>query len=122
MKTYTAHTRDGRPPRLLREGWAWGAVIFGPLWLFWSGAWIPGVLFLCAEIAASLLLPPPLAGAVQVAVAVLLGVSGRDLVRWSLARRGWLLAHVVAGTGEDLAYARLYDRRPDLAAAAAAAR
>jgi hypothetical protein len=36
------------------------------------------------------------------------------MVRWSLARRGFLLAHVLAARTEDEALARLLDRRPDL--------
>ncbi len=42
------------------------------------------------------------------------GLFGHDLVRWSLARRGFLLAHVVAGRDGDEALARLLGNRPDL--------
>ena len=42
------------------------------------------------------------------------GVFGRDLVRWSLARRGFDEAHVIAARDADTALARLLARRPDL--------
>ena len=42
------------------------------------------------------------------------GLSGHDLRRWSLARRGFTLAEVVAARNAEGAFARLLDRRHDL--------
>ena len=50
------------------------------------------------------------------ALSVLAGVMGRDLVRWSLERRGYAMVHVLAARDEDGALARLLTYRPDIAA------
>jgi hypothetical protein len=115
VKLFTAHTRAGTAPVLVREGFSWGALLFGPFWLFAHRAWIAGALALCAWIAASLT-PDPFPAVLLPALAWLLGVSGSDLVRWSLERRGFLLAHVIAGANADAAFARLLAARPDLLA------
>ncbi len=116
MRLYTVHLRAGRAPVLVREGFAWGALVFGPLWLLVHRAWIPGVLGLCLWIALRLLLPAPFAGAVTLVLAWMFGLFGNDLRRWSLERAGYLLLHVVAARNQETALARLLDLRPDLLA------
>ena len=85
---------------LVREGFSWAALILGPVWLLANRAWIPAALTLAAEVAAARTWP------LGLAVAVGIGLFGRDLVRWSLARRGFALVHVVAGRDQDEALAR----------------
>lgn len=117
MRLFTAHTRLHAAPVLVREGFTWGAAIFGPLWFALHRAWVVAALALLAAVAASLThgrWPLLLA----LALGWLQGVFGHDLLRWSLARRGFLLAHVVAGRDNDEALARLLGRRPDLIEAA----
>jgi len=116
MRIYTAHTRPRHAPVLVREGFAWGALIFGPLWLLGHRAWIPGVLALCLWIVVAVVLPAHLVSPVLLALAWALGLFGNDLRRWSLARADFLTVHVVAARDEDAALARLLDRRPDLIA------
>lgn len=126
MRFWTAHIaqwpKPTRAPVLLREGFSLWAMLFGPLWLLAWRAWIPAVLVFCAEVALGLLT----AGSVRVVaswgLAWLIGLSGRDMVRWSLARRGYTLAHVVAARNADAALARLIETRPDLAGAIAGGR
>ena len=113
MRVYSAHTRAGRIPVLVPERFSWGAAIFGPLWLFAHRAWIAGIVALLAALLASLA-PPEWRWALAVALGALLGLFGHDLRRWSLGRRGFLLAHVVAARDRDEALARLLGRRPDL--------
>jgi hypothetical protein len=113
MRLYTAHTRAGRPPVLVREGFSWGAFFFGPFWLLAHRAWIAGVLALVAWVAASAL-AVRFAAPVPLVLSWALGLFGRDLWRWSLANAGYTLVHVVAAPDEDSALARLLDRRPDL--------
>lgn len=114
MKTWTVHTRRGAAPVLVQEGFSLGAAIFGPLWLLVHRAWIPAVLLLCVELAAGWLLPPALRVPVGLMLAWIAGIFGRDLVRWSLERRGFVLEHVVAASSEDLAVGRILTARPDL--------
>jgi hypothetical protein len=98
---------------LVREGFSWGALLFGPFWLLSHRAWIPGVLALAAGVALAFA-PPPLGGLMEWLLAWALGLFGQDLRRWSLERAGYDLVHVVAAPDADSALARLLERRPDL--------
>jgi hypothetical protein len=114
VRFYTAHIRSGTPPVLVREGFSWGALFFGPLWLATHRAWIAAALTLAAFVLIVVLTDGGLAAALLVALVVLLGLSGHDLRRWSLDHRGYLLSQVVAARDELEAIARLLERRPDL--------
>lgn len=114
MKSYTAHLKPDCPPVLLLEGWSWGAAAFGPFWLLWHHAWVPAVLFGAAVMLVLVLLPPGLGAVFGLAFGVLAGLLGRDAVRWSLERRGYLLTHVLAARDVDSALARLLHARADL--------
>lgn len=110
------HLRETGAPVLLRDGWSWGAFVFRGLWLLLHRAWIPGLLWVAAEVALAVLLPPELLAVVGLAGAVIAGLCGRDLLRWQLARRRYALVHVLAERDADTAWARLLARRPDLSA------
>lgn len=116
MRVWTVHLRETGSPVLLQEGWSWGAFLFRGLWLLVHRAWIPGLLWIAAEIGLVVLLPPEGLAPVGLAAAVLAGLHGRDLLRWQLRRRGYALVHVITGRDEDTAWARLFARRPDLSA------
>jgi hypothetical protein len=112
---WTGHLRSGAAPVLVREGFAWGALLFGPLWLAVHRAWVPAALALAAGILILALASGAAATTLMVALAVWLGLSGQDLRRWSMRRRGFMLLTVVAARREADALARLLERRPDLA-------
>ncbi len=114
MRFWTAHIRSGAAPVLVREGFSWGALLFGPLWLAAHRAWIAAILTLAVSVVIVVLATDGIAAALLSALAVLLGVSGNDIRRWSLDHRGYLLAQVIAARDELEALARLLDRRPDL--------
>ena len=120
MKSYTAHLKFDREPILVAEGWSTAAFVFGPVWLAINRAWIPAALHLAILVLIAALLPAPAKGVVTVALAVLAGLMGRDLVRWSLDRRGYLESHVLAARNEEAALGRLLTYRPDIAASLAA--
>ena len=107
------HARAGRAPVLVAEAFAWGAFLFGPLWLLWQRAWVAAALS-----AAGLLLcvagPPALRPALTFGLLLLLGLIGRDCVRWTLLRRGYPVVHVVAGRSEDDALLRLAQHAPEI--------
>lgn len=114
MRVFTVHLHPTRAPELVREGWSWGAFFFGAVWLAFRGAWLPAALWLALSGVPLLLAPGP--GLVAAfALAIIAGLVGRDLVRWSLDRRGYVLAHVVAASDRDSAYARLLAAREDQA-------
>ena len=119
MILYTAHTREMAAPVLVAERFSWGALIFGPLWLAAHRAWIAAIVALLLYMAAAAVPEHAWRPFLAFAVAILLGLLGQDLRRWTLARRGFLLAHVVAARDRDEALARLLAARPDLLAAAA---
>ena len=116
MTSWTAHLKAGRQPVLVREGWSWLAFILGPIWLAFQRAWIPALLLAAILVLSGTLPPLPARGPVNIALLFLNGLLGRDLVRWSLARRGYLLAHVLAARDEEAALGRLLHYRPDVAA------
>ena len=113
MKYFTAHLAPGREPVIIREGFAWGGFFFGPFWLLWQRAWIPGLIALAfySLFGSVLGAPGAVLGLVQ---AIATGVFGRDLVRWSWERRGFALGHVLAARDGDAALGRLLAARPDL--------
>jgi hypothetical protein len=100
----------------VREGFSWGAFLFGPFWLLAHRLWLEALLWLVVPVAAVLL--APVGGALILPAAqFLLGCHARDLQRRALARKGYAQAHVVAERDEDRALARLCSARPELAAA-----
>lgn len=116
MRFWTAHLRAREEPVLMREGFSWGALVFGPFWLLAHRAWIPAVLALAGQILIVALAPAGLMAVLGLALAVLIAASARDLARWSMENRGYLLVHVIAARNEADALARLLTNRPDLAA------
>jgi len=114
MRFWTAHVRQGHAPALVREGFSWGALIFGPLWLAAHRAWIAFALSLAAAILILAVAHGPIAVVLMLALAVVLGLSGHDLRRWSIEHRGFMLVQVVAAPSEHEALAVLLTRRPDL--------
>jgi hypothetical protein len=116
VKIYTALLKSDAEPVLVREGFAWGALIFGPFWLAAHRAWIAAAISLAVYVLIAALAPQPANGILAVAVALVLGLTGNDLRRWALEHRGFLLVHVLSAGNRDDAFTRLLTHRPDLAA------
>jgi hypothetical protein len=114
VRVNTAHLRDSRPPVLVREGFAWGALFFGPIWFACHRAWLAAVIALALAVLVLALAPGAAKPVLILALAVLQGLFGNDLRRVALSRRRFVLAHVVAARDRDAALARLLARRPDL--------
>ena len=115
MRFWTGHVRPDSPPLLVREGFSWGALIFGPFWLAAHRAWIPAALSLAAAILIAALTGGPAQAALLLCLAFWLGVTGNDLRRWSIRLRGYALFQVISARSELDALGRLLERRPDLA-------
>lgn len=114
MKSYTAHLKPDHTPILLHEGWSWGAALFGPFWLLAFRAWIAGLILLAVTIVVQVFAPPALGAIIGFGMFVLSGTMGRDVLRWSLERRGYVMEHVLAARDEEGALARLLHARTDL--------
>ena len=119
MRMYAVLERTGDPHKgaagdivLVKEGFCWPALLFGPLWALYHRMWVvaAGIMGIGVIIA----LPPgPLAAfGVQdfaaALVAFLLGLHGNDLRAWSLAAGGFELNSVVAGANLMDAERRLF--------------
>jgi hypothetical protein len=120
MSSYLAYVRDGRAPILVRDGFSFWAFLFGPFWLLAHAAWIPAALLFAFDVLLRAVLHGPTAAIVGLGVAWLVGLHAQDLRGWSLLRRGWRVATVVAASGQDVAYGRLLTAHPELHVAASA--
>ena len=114
MIIFTSHVKPQRLPLLVREGFSWGAAIVGWLWLLVQGAWIPALLILAGALAAARLMAVTHSIAPLIAIVLIQGVFGRDLVRWSHGLRGYRPDAPVAALTHDAALLRLLNERPDL--------
>jgi hypothetical protein len=114
VKFWSAHVRAGAAPVLVREGFSWGALFFGPIWLAVHRAWIGAAISLAAFVIIGFTTHDGVQATLLVTLVVLLGLSGHDLRRWSLDQRGFLLAQVVTGRSELDALSHLLERRPEL--------
>ena len=114
MRIWTVHLRDDRPPVLVREGFSLGCALFGPFWLALHRAWIPAALTLAAWLVLDSLAAGTVRLVLDLGLMLLLGLSGNDLRRWSLERRGFTLAEVVTARNTEGAFAQLLARRRDL--------
>ena len=115
MRLYTALLRHDAEPILVREGFSWGAFLFGPIWLAVHRAWVAAALSLAAYVLIAVLASPALGPVLGRGLALTLGLTGNDLWRWALEQRGYALLHVLAARDWDGALQRLLAYRPDLA-------
>jgi hypothetical protein len=111
---YSTHLKAHEEPVLVPERFAWGALFFGPVWLAAYRAWIPAILSLAAGLVIALLTHGIAQVVLMTGLALILGLTGHDLRRWSLERSGYLLVHVLAGRDEIEAMRQLLYYRPDL--------
>jgi hypothetical protein len=114
MRAWTVHLRKGDEPLLIPEGFSFGALALGPVWLALHGAWIPAGLSLAGWVLIVVMADPLTAAVLIYALSVLLGLFGQDLRRWSVERRGYLLSHVVMARTDAEALGRLLAHRPEL--------
>ena len=125
MRIYTVHEGPGtlaeEGTRFVRDGFVWPGFLFTLFWLVAKRLWWPlaGMLALTflVGVAQSLGLPPAGAFALDMAIALLIGLEGRNWERARLARRGFRECGVVAGADLDEAEARWFASVPQKPAA-----
>jgi hypothetical protein len=100
---------------LVREGFSWGALLFGPFWLAAHRAWIAAALVMAADILILALTSGATGAALMLGLSIWLGLSGQDLRRSAMQHRGFRSFDVAAARDEGEAIARILDRRPELA-------
>lgn len=115
IKVYTVHAPPGggrdvteTAERLLfvKEGFAWPALFFGPLWLLAHAMWWVLLLWIAVAVALGVsgeLFPAmePFIAPAAVALSVLFALEANGLRRWSLERKGWRLAGIATGRSYD---------------------
>jgi hypothetical protein len=100
---------------VLRLGFAPWGFVFGPIWLLAKRLWLPlGAWILGAAVVglvvASGVLRPETAVILYWLAALFIGIDGRNLQGWSLARRGSPLADIVAADTAESAEREFFAR------------
>lgn len=116
MPTFTVHEP---PPRgrsaideadrvaFIDDGFSWGAALFNVFWMLRHRMWLVAVLYVAGSVVlfaalAMTNLAEQVGGPASLGLAVLLGMEGAALRRWTLARKGWReVALIVAPTRDE---------------------
>ncbi|MBK8174301.1 MAG: DUF2628 domain-containing protein [Rhodospirillales bacterium] len=124
MRIYTVHVRRplGDPAHdvcLVKEGFCWPAFLFTTFWALGARLWLIALALLIVQAAVDaglsiLGIEPGMRVVASVAVAVIAGLVGNDLRRWTLVRRGFQQIAVVTGRDRDAAECRFWSQRPQL--------
>ncbi len=113
MKLYSVHYRHEEASSLsgladkailVKEGFSWPALFFGPFWLAWRGMWLVlafyvALMLVIAALARLIGLPDGAATIITTAINLLLALEGNDLLRWTLERRRYHERGIVLGDG-----------------------
>jgi hypothetical protein len=99
----------------VREGFYFWAFLFGPLWMLWRRLFLVllGYIVLLVGLNAALFAVGASKGGVFAAhllLAFLVGLEAATLWRWTLRRRGWRDAGVVAADDREAAERRFFDQ------------
>lgn len=99
---------QSRPDKIvfLRDGFSIPAMVLGPFWLLWKRAWLPAatVVALLSLLPLLAKLPgasPLLPGFLGIALALWLGFEGRQILAWSLKRRGYVESDLIVAENEE---------------------
>jgi hypothetical protein len=118
MRVYTVHIPPASPrqadPVLVKEGFSWPAFLFGPIWALTHRMWLVALALVALDVVGSAALDaarmaPAAQAVLSLAVAVLIGAHANDWRRWSLDRRGFRNAGVVAARNIDEGLERYID-------------
>ena len=121
MRAFTLHAAPGYQPLLIPEGFSWGAFALAPFWLLRHGVWFGLLAYVLGFLAIGVLAPPGWHGLGLLALHLLAGFEGRDLLRAKLARQGRDTRAVIFGMDEDAALLRALSQDEALRAEAARA-
>jgi hypothetical protein len=98
---------------VLKEGFSWGALIFGPLWLLYRRLWLALLIWIVLEAAFIVLVLPHVAqnaaAAADVLAHLFLGLEGQRL-RIAKASRNAAITEIVEGRDREEAEAVFFQR------------
>jgi len=106
---------DAERFRFVRDGFSWGAFLFGPLWMIFRRLWLVLIVYVVLIAALTVgLAKLPFGGAAAVLlvpflIALFLGLEGSSLRRWTLRRRGWSDLGIVVGEDIEAAERRFFE-------------
>jgi uncharacterized protein DUF2628 len=123
MLTFTVHEPPNAPPDrvdraeslvFIKDGFSWGAALFGPLWLLFNRLWWPLLAYLAAyggieALRVMAILDRRWTGLCLLALNLLLAFEGDTLRRWALARRGWRLLGSANGRNRSECERRFFE-------------
>ncbi len=123
MLTFTVHEPPNAPPDrvdraeslvFIKDGFSWGAALFGPLWLLVHRLWWPLLAYVVAYAAIdalrlSAIVDPRWIGLGLLALNLLLAFEGDTLRRWVLERRGWRQLGLANGRTRSECERRFYE-------------
>ncbi len=126
MKVFTVHTRrHGLDPDrdivVVKEGFCWPAFFFSLVWAIWCRLWLVALAIFIVETLVNVIMAWLNASVtaqtvISLGLALIIGVIGNDLRRWSLDRRGFVQSDIVAASDGDAAEHRFFERHPQLTA------
>ncbi len=122
MSTFTVHAPPLRPGEstadperfvFVRDGFYVWAFLLAPLWLLAHRLWIALAGYVALNILTGLVLevlgaPQGAYFAVGLLIALLVGLEGGTLRRWTLGRRGWKLVGFAVGDDVETAERRFF--------------
>jgi Protein of unknown function (DUF2628) len=116
MAWFTVHSKDGKSADdvvFLREGFNWWALLFPLLWLTIKGMWIVLIIALAAQfliwaIAEALGFGEAMRLISSLAINLILGFQGNELLRWTYERRGFSEVALVAAPDLEEAEYRFF--------------
>ena len=111
MTTYSIFAkpedRNAQDAIFVSDGFSWGGFVFTGLWALWNRMWIAGTIVISISVLGSTL-PTALQFLLSLAVSILMGLQGNDLLRWSLTRRGYSEIALSSGNSLEEAELRFY--------------
>jgi hypothetical protein len=99
----------------VRDGFSWGAFIFGLIWMLYYRLWLVAIAFVVLGTAlffafSAAHVPSAAVVTVWILIKLLLGFEASTLRRWTLQRRRWRDMGTVVADGRDTAERRFFDQ------------
>jgi hypothetical protein len=111
MTTYAIYAkpsdRNAADAIFVPDAFSWGGFIFTGFWALWNRMWIVGAIVISIALLGSALPPAP-QFLLNLAISILVGLHGNDLLGWSLARRGFSQIGLSKGSSLEESELRFY--------------
>jgi hypothetical protein len=101
--------------QFVRDGFSWGAFLFGPLWMLRHRMWLGFLLYVVIVgallfAAIRLRVPEAAQGGMMFLIAILVGLEAATLRRWKLIGSKWIDHGIVVADDLEIAERRFFDR------------